>query len=293
MIKAYNLYMSAYYFPYNYFHLIHDIVYPLHTWLVEKELLDKKLFVKIDIKGRTKAPNFTLIYKHVFDFLYPNIYFINGTDDDNKYEYEKVARGIKHMRFSKENILIFKNYVLSKLGDSNTDSTTDSKTDSTADSTTDSNADSIILIDRDNKPNIKTVDEDTKSIINKRWLSRDSTKYITNMDELKKRLEDYCAKKGLKLHVLRCENLSFEEQVRYFSKAVCVVAQQGAGAVNCLWMDEGSLFVEYLSWHYEVEFEFYKANDLNHTIIEYPGSLNRSIQVDCNKVLDCISSQLN
>lgn len=271
-IEAYNIHMMVYYFPYNYFHLVHDVLYPFHTWLVKKKLLDKHIFVNLDILGAFKSPSLTHIYKHAFDFLYPDIHFINNDENIKKYKFVDVSTNIKSMEFSKNDILTFKNYVLSKL-DKNTNIEK-----------------CIIIIERENKSNKDSISEETKSVINRRWLRRESAKYIINIDELKERLEEYCCKKGLQLYVLKCENLSFEQQVGYFSKAVCVVAQQGAGAVNCLWMDEKSLFIEYLNAHYQPEFEFYKANSLNHVIIEYSGRFHRGINVDCDKTLEAIES---
>lgn len=46
-------------------------------------------------------------------------------------------------------------------------------------------------------------------------------------------------------HNLKLENMSFEDQIRYFNSAVMVIAQHGAGLANILWMPKKSIVIEF------------------------------------------------
>jgi hypothetical protein len=85
-------------------------------------------------------------------------------------------------------------------------------------------------------------------------------------------------KEPFEFHNLRLEELSFQEQVDYFSKACIVIGQHGAGLANCIWMKPHSTVVEFSSDlsknHFRIisrikkhKYSCYKTS-ADHTVIE-------------------------
>lgn len=71
-----------------------------------------------------------------------------------------------------------------------------------------------------------------------------SRRSIKNQEELKKYISSIIAS-NYEFHNLILEEASFEDQVKYFSSAVIVIAQHGAGLANILWMPEESIVIEF------------------------------------------------
>lgn len=75
---------------------------------------------------------------------------------------------------------------------------------------------------------------------------------IINHQELKSTISSM-VKDSFEFHNLELENMTFKEQINYFNEADLIIAQHGAGLVNCIWMKETTKVIE-LSHKYEGHF---------------------------------------
>ena len=88
------------------------------------------------------------------------------------------------------------------------------------------------------------------------YISRRNSRIVENEEEVMDLLKTY----GFEL--IRCEDLSFEDQVKTFSNAEVVISPHGAGLTNLLFVKDNAKVLELRSPHYFGKCYYYLSNHL-------------------------------
>jgi len=109
--------------------------------------------------------------------------------------------------------------------------------------------------------------------------SGSSRRSIQNHKELEKLIRSK-TNSSYEFHNLILEEISFEDQIKYFNSAVLVIGQHGAGLANLIWMNKGMNVVEF-GFRSKKHFEKISIA-MNHNYFEY-GSIEPHQTINCTE----------
>jgi hypothetical protein len=248
---------------FNYHHFLKEWMIPLYSYLLEHDLLDKKVVINIEEgkNGQIHSDKWDEVIKQIF----PDVQVTH-----EKVEWEKLH--LKTWKYdevgeiSKSDAISFRDYVLKQLNIKETNK-------------------KVVLVER-----FKANDMNRPGDYGKQ-----NIKYIENHSELKESLEKETSGSDYEFQNIFCENLSFKEQVELFHNTSVFIAQHGAALINLIWMEPGSKVIEY-----NIGKEYYwpkiisKVYDINHVEIipKNIGFKNEGFVIELEVPVDQTTNEL-